>query len=71
MVAENFQIYGIKITPNTFVSQKIESVHFYSYPQAKLSLPPPPHPPIPPGICHSPTVRRELPIPPFFEDIFF
>ena len=30
-----------------------------------------PHPPIPPGICHSPPVRRELPIPPFFEDIFF
>ena len=24
------------------MSQKIESVHFYSYPQAKLSLPPPP-----------------------------
>ena len=37
MVAENFQIYGIKITPNTFVSQKIESVNFYSYPQAKIS----------------------------------
>ena len=28
--------FGVKITANTFVSQKIESVHFYSCPQAKL-----------------------------------
>ena len=28
--------FSVKITANTFVSQKIESVHFYSYPQAKL-----------------------------------
>ena len=36
MVAEKFQIYGVKITGkymNTFVSQKIESVHFYSCPK--------------------------------------
>ena len=37
MVAENFQIYSVKTTANTFVSQKIESVQFYSCPQAKLS----------------------------------
>ena len=36
MVAEKFQIYSVKITANTFVNQKIESVHFYSCPQAKL-----------------------------------
>ena len=37
MVAEKFQIYSVKTTANTFVSQKIESVQFYSCPQAKLS----------------------------------
>ena len=37
MVAEKFQIYSVRITTNTFMSQKIESVHFYSCPQAKLS----------------------------------
>ena len=37
MVVEKFQIYGAKITANTFASQKIESAHFYSCPQAKLS----------------------------------
>ena len=37
MIAEKFQIYSVKITANTFVSQKIESFHFYSCPQAKLS----------------------------------
>ena len=31
MVAEKFQIYSVKITANTFASQKIEAVHFYSY----------------------------------------
>ena len=36
MVAEKFQIYSVKITANTFASQKIEAVHFYSCP------PPPP-----------------------------
>ena len=30
MVSEKFQIYSVKITANTFVSQKIKSVHFYS-----------------------------------------
>ena len=30
MVAEKFQIYSVKTTANTFVSQKIESVQFYS-----------------------------------------
>ena len=28
--------FSVKITANTFVSQKIESVHFYLCPQAKL-----------------------------------
>ena len=37
MVAEKFQIYRVKITASTFVNQKIESAHFYSFPQAKLS----------------------------------
>ena len=37
MIAEKFQIYGVKITANTFVNQKIESVQFYSCHQAKLS----------------------------------
>ena len=37
MVAKKFQIYSVKTTANTFVSQKIESVQFYSCPQAKLS----------------------------------
>ena len=37
MIAEKFQIYSVKTTVNTFVSQKIESVQFYSCPLAKLS----------------------------------
>ena len=37
MVAEKFQIYSFKITGNTSVSQKIESINFYSCPKAKLS----------------------------------
>ena len=52
MVTEKFQIYGIKITANTFESQKIESVHFYSCPPSKTL----PH--------HYPPGRQEWPIPP-------
>ena len=37
MIAEKFQIYSVKTTVNTFVSQKIESVQFYPCPQAKIS----------------------------------
>ena len=37
MVAETFQMYSVKIIANTFLSQKIESVHFYSCFQTKLS----------------------------------
>ena len=37
MVAEKFQVYSVKITSNTFVNQNIESVCFYSCPQAKIS----------------------------------
>ena len=54
MVAEKFQIYSVKITVNTFVSQTIEFVQFYSCLQAKLS----------PRFYHYPSDRRELPIPP-------
>ena len=36
MVAEKFQIYSVKTTANTFVSQKVESVQSYSCTQAKL-----------------------------------
>ena len=63
MVAEKFQISSVKITANTFVSQKIESVQFYSYPQAKL----------PPMFLSLSLGRRELPIPPeqHFLKIFF
>ena len=36
MVVEKFQMV-LRLLTNTFVSQKIESVHFYSCPQAKLA----------------------------------
>ena len=35
MVAEKFQIYSVQINANAFVSQKLESVHYYSCPQSK------------------------------------
>ena len=58
MVEERF-----KTTANTFVSQKIESVQFYSCSQAKL----------PPGFYHYPPGIGELLIPPeqHFLKIFF
>ena len=37
LVAEMFQTYSVKNTANTFVNQKIESVHFYSCPQSEPS----------------------------------
>ena len=52
MIAEKFQIYSVKTTVNTFVSQKIESVQFYSCPRAKIS----------PGFYHCPPGLQELPI---------
>ena len=63
MIAEKFQIYSVKITANTFVSQKIASVQFYSCLQAKLF----------PRFFHYPPGRQELPIPPEqgFLKIFF
>ena len=63
MVAEKFQIYSVKTTANTFVSQKIESVQFYSCPQAKLST----------CFCHYLPDRRGLSIPAeqHFLKIFF
>ena len=36
MVVEKFQMYSVKTTANAFVGQKIESVQFYSCPQAKF-----------------------------------
>ena len=56
---KSFKFYSIKITANTFVSQKTESVHFYSCPQAKLS----PRFSWQTGIDHSSRTT-------FFEDIF-
>ena len=38
MLAEKFQIYSVKIIANTFVSQKIESVQFYSYLQVFIII---------------------------------
>ena len=38
MLAEKFQIYRVKIIANTFVSQKIESVQFYSYLQVFIII---------------------------------
>ena len=39
MVVKKFQIYSVteRLLANTFASQKIESVHVYSCPKAKLS----------------------------------
>ena len=34
---ESFKFIVLRLLANTFVSQKIESVHFYSCPQGKLS----------------------------------
>ena len=42
---KSFQFIVLRLLANTFVSQKIESVHFYSCSQAKLS---PRQIPIPP-----------------------
>ena len=34
---KTFKFMELRLLANTFLSQKIKSVHFYSYPQAKLS----------------------------------
>ena len=54
---KSFKFIVLRLLGNTFVSKKIESVHFYSYPQAKLS----------------PRFLRKFPIPPeqHFLKIFF
>ena len=36
MVVESFKFMILRLLENPFVSQKIESVHFYSYTQSKL-----------------------------------
>ena len=64
MVAEKFQIYSVKTTANTFVSQKIESAQFYLCPQAKLSPRFLSLSPRQTGIVHYSQT-------PFSEDIFF
>ena len=64
---KGFKFMMLRSLAITFVSQKIQSVHFYLYPKAKLSprllsLPPPP------------PRRREISIPPeqhFLEIYFF
>ena len=60
--AEKFQISSVKITANTFVSQKIESVQFHSYPKQNS-----------PMFLSLSLGRRELSIPPeqHFLKIFF
>ena len=63
MILEKFQIYSVKITANIFVSKKIESVHFYSCHQAKLSPRFLSLSPRQTGIAHSSRTA-------FFEDIF-
>ena len=62
MLAEKFQIYSVKITANTFVSQKIESVQIESTHTLKQNSPPGfYHYPLPGISLSSQTV--------FFEDI--
>ena len=51
---ELFKSMVLKLLENTFVRQKIESVHFYSCPQTKLL----------PRFLSSPPGRRKLPISP-------
>ena len=37
MVAKSFKFMVLRLLAKSFVNQKVESVHFYSCPQAKLS----------------------------------
>ena len=63
MVEEKFQIYNVKTTANTFVSQKLNLFNFTHAPKQNS----------PPGFYHYSPGRRELPIPSrtaFFEDFF-
>ena len=54
LLRKSFKFMLLRLLANIFVSQKIESVHFYSSPQAKLS----------PRFFSLPRGRRKLPIPP-------
>ena len=38
MVTDTFQVYGVKTIGKYIGESKIKSVHFYSFPHAKLSL---------------------------------
>ena len=61
---KSFKFIVLRLLENTFVSQKIESVHFYSCSQAKLC----------PRFLSSTPGRRKLPIPPeqrFLQISFF
>ena len=61
MIAEKFQIFSVKTTVNTYVSQKTKSAQFYSCPEQNA----------PPGFYHHPPGRQELPArTAFSEDIF-
>ena len=55
MAAKKFEVYTVKITVNTFVNQKIESVHFCSSPPSKI---------LPLVFYHYPPDRQELHISP-------
>ena len=61
---KSFKFIVLRLLANTFVSQKIESAHFYSCSQAKL----------PPGFFHYPQWQKEIthfPRTAFSEDLFF
>ena len=51
---KSFKFIVLRLLENIFVSQKIESVHFYSCPEAKFS----------PSFYHYPSGKRKLPLPP-------
>ena len=53
MVAVKFQIYSVKITTNTFVSQKL-NLFIFTHALKRNS---------PPGFYHYPPGRWELPVP--------
>ena len=63
MIAEKFQVYSVKTTVNTFVTQKLNLFNFTHAPKQNY----------PTGFYHQPPGNGELPIPPkqYFLKIFF
>ena len=66
MVAEKFQIYTVKITANTFYICELKKLNLFIFTHATKQN-------SPPGSCHYPDGRRELPILPeqHFWNVFF